>query len=210
MKKNNNIGIVEFVKFNIRVEKARAEVHKDRHGTTLSFGFPTPDEIDHAWKHVTVDGQSVPVIRSIIHCRQNNVSFGCTRLVSRTGAFIVAERDVIPVIMVDEYFMAAPSYVQRFILAHEAAHIKNGDIRVKQPDNLDRSLNMEIKADKRASLHIGKDDTIAALEWLISIVSTSNGPNKIEVIKELTARHEAIVNFDPLEKDKDCKRYKEV
>ena len=109
--------------------------------------------------------------------------------------------------MVDEFFMAAPHYVQKFILAHEAAHIKNGDIKIKQSDNLVRSLNMEIKADKRASLHIGKDDTIAAIEWLISVVSVS-GPN-IDVVKELTARYEAIVNFDPMAKDKD-RRYKEV
>lgn len=204
-----NMNAVELVKYGIRVEKARAEVRKDRHGTMLSYGFPTPDEIDHAWKHVTVDGQNVPVIRSIIHCRQNNATFGCTRLASRTGAFIVAERDIIPVIMVDEYFMAAPSYVQKFILAHEAAHIKNGDIKIKRSDNLVRSIDMEIKADKRASLHIGKDDTIAALEWLISIVSACNGSNKIEAIEELTIRYRAIVNFDPMAKDKD-RRYKEV
>ena len=207
MKKQNTMTMMELVKYSIRVEKARAEIRKDRHSTMLSFGFPTHDEIDHAWKHVTVDGQSVPVIRSTVHCRQNNATFGCTRLASRTGAFIVAERDIIPVIMVDEFFMAAPHYVQKFILAHEAAHIKNGDIKIKQSDNLVRSLNMEIKADKRASLHIGKDDTIAAIEWLISVVSVS-GPN-IDVVKELTARYEAIVNFDPMAKDKD-RRYKEV
>ena len=209
MKKIENMSAMEFIKYNIRVEKCRHIMNKDPHTSFVSYGFPTSDEIYHAWKHVTVDGESVPVIRSGLHVHQNNATFGCTRLASRTGAFIVAERDIIPVIMVDEYFMAAPSYVQKFIIAHEVAHIKNGDIKIKQSDNLIRSIDIEIKADKRASLHIGKDDTIAALEWLISIVSACNGSNKIEAIEELTTRYKAIVNFDPLAKDKD-RRYKEV
>lgn len=209
MKKIENISAMEFIKYNLKVEKCRHIMNKDPHASFVSYGFPTPDEIYHAWKHVTVDGESVPVIRSGLHVHQNNATFGCTRIASRTGAFICAERDLHPVIMVDEYFMAAPAYVQKFILAHEAAHIKNGDIKIKQSNNLDRSINMEIKADKRASLHIGKDDTIAALEWLIAIVSACGGPNKIEAIKELTVRYEAIVKFDPIAKDND-RRYKEV
>lgn len=116
-------------------------------------------------------------------------------ILSGASKFLTSEGELIDVIIVDDYFMSAPRYVQDVFSMHELGHIKNGDLEnLSAANTLKRWLlmnigivqKMELEADAFAAKAVGKEDTIKALSWMYENVQ--NKPTK----KELKARIRAM------------------
>ena len=116
-------------------------------------------------------------------------------ILSEASKLLTSEGELVTVIIVDDYFMSAPQYVQDVLVFHELGHIENGDLDNISPTNtLKRWLLMnvgivqkiELEADKFAAKRVGKEETLKALSWMYE-----NVQNKL-TRREMKARMRAV------------------